>query len=286
MSFAMGERVLRAIVQQGLTLVQQDPVLLKMIIQEEVDPSMQDEILNYLTQREVAVRLGFAHEPWETPQISIVLASESEQRFLGDEQALYDVILSESAQLAAGLALATNPPFDLPITNVIGVIPAKGRIQIDGEQLTYDSQTPTSLHVAGRHVRRTTQAAHAVGAPIKFLQLHKDIGSDAISNYRLDVLADNADVVLWLQAFVKSVLFLRWDDLDDAGFGEMQISGSDFMPRPQFYPMHVYMRSLSFQARYGQWVPQSLVEALSLETFPTITGTLIVPGFPEIPLGH
>jgi hypothetical protein len=253
--------------------LQQNQVLLQRLIQR-YQPATQDAILNYILKNQVAVRLAFAREPWEVPQISILLASETEQRFIGDELAVRDVQFDAEAKTASEILADQKPPFDLSYDNLVdGPFPDQCRIKIGDEYFTYDSKTDTTLHIVARHVRRTQQVAHPIGSAISAWQMEKEIGVDQLANYRLDVLHDNADIVIFLQQVVKWVLLLNWELLDDEGFTEMQMSGSDFMPRPAFYPPMLYMRSLTLSTRISEGVPQPMVEALALETHPTLDFT-------------
>lgn len=276
------EMVLQAVIQGGIASLQENEIQLRRLIQR-YQPETQDAILNYFLKNEIAVRLGFALEPFELPQISIVLSSETEQRFIGDELAVRDAQFDVVANTGLAVLAQTPAPFDLPYVNLQnGAFPDVCRIKIDNEFLTYDAVTPTDLHIVARHVRRTAQANHSQGATITAWQLEREIGVHQMASYRLDVLHANADIVIFLQQVVKWALLLSWEALDDEGFTEMQLSGSDFMPRPQFYPMFIYMRSLTLSTRISEGVPQPMVEALSLQTFPTITGTTINFN-PELP---
>jgi len=284
------EMVLQSVLQGGLAALQANQSLLERLIQRYQQAS-RDAIFNYILKNQVAVRLAFAREPWEIPQISILLASETEQRFIGDELAIRDTQFDVTAKTASEITALQEPPFDLSIDTIVdGPLPDACRIKIGNEFLAYNAvipavitpPAPAKLHIVTRGIRRTAAAAYPVGSDITAWQIEKEIGVHQLSNYRMDVLHDNADIVIFLQQVVKWILLLNWEVLDDEGFTEMQMSGSDFQPRPQFYPEMLYMRSLTLSTRISEGVPQPMIEALALENYPTLTG--VIPTRPvEIP---
>jgi hypothetical protein len=273
-----GEKALQVIIAEGLLAIQHDQPLIKQLIQG-LDQAAQDTILNYLTTKEIDVRLGFGREPWSIPQVCITLAQESEDNYIGDELYVEDEILQVGAQSGAAISHLQNTPFVLPYSNISnGPFPPVGRIQIESEHFTYDSVTANAFNIVGRRVARTHRADHPNGADISAKRLINSVGAHYQKVYRVDVIGDNADVVLWLYPIVKHVTFLKDRALDDAGFSSIKRGGTDYAARPQYYPEFVYQRTLTIEARVADATPVHLAEALSLEVFPTVEGvTFKVP---------
>ena len=267
------EDVLKDLVSSTLLKLQQDPAKLTRLVKRRSQDDS-DEILNYLATHEVLVRLGFAREPWETPQVTITLATDTEaDRFLGDELSMRDRELGPEATLDMDVfEEAPTLPFDLAYTDLSGEpFPDAGRVRIDNEIFVYNSNSGSVLRVTGRAATGTARDVHLAGARIAARKLERDVGVHVLTTYRIDVLADNANVVLWLQTLLKVVLLLSQDKLIEEGLSEFKMSSSDYAPRPQFYPQLLYLRTLMLTSRVELSVPQELVEILELEQNPTVT---------------
>ncbi len=268
------EDILQREIDSGLKAIQQDEELFKRLVQRKND-AMRDELLNYLTQHEVMVRLGFAREAFEQPQITITLSGDSDERFLGDELFVRDRTLDATAKLGTAIVAGAVPPFTVQYNTLTGgPLPAQSRIRIGGEDFTYDSvsvatSTTGTLSIVGRGVGRSPKQAHALDDVINVQRLERELGVHSKVSYRLDILSDNANVVLWLQALVKAILLLKQDVFTEEGFSEFSMGGTDYAPRPSWYPATIYNRTIVYNFRIEVPFPADLAEVLKVELNPT-----------------
>lgn len=273
-----GELALRSVLADGFKAIQSDAVELAKLWKATAQP-VSDEMLNYLLKNEVTVRLGFAQESFEVPQVSIVVANDTDERYLGDEFMIRDKTLAVSATLGTAL-LFERPPFDLAYANLSGTMPAFGVITIGDEKFLYDLVTPDeddatigTLRIKARGVRKTPKQEHLEDDPIIWTIIEKETGYHTLTAFRIDALAMNGDLAKWIDLMIKAVLLQQSDALIEAGFSGWSVSASDFAPRPQYYPELLYMRSTMFTARFELTVAKDVDPVVSVETFPTVTGT-------------
>lgn len=270
--------VLQKEIDIGLKTVQGNVEMMKRLLQQRTAKD-QDEILNFLTRNEILVRKGFGREPYTVPQVTVTLAGETEEQYMGDEMDMATRELLVTAKLAADIAIDDPVPFTLQYNTLVnGPFPAAGGlIQINDEMMVYDVATVSTLHITGRKVRGSPKELHAIGDDISMKQIERYLGVHSLSTYRLDVLGDNADLVLWLQSLVKAVLLLKRARFSELGMDSIKISSTDFAPRPTIYPEFVYMRTIMVQSRIEVAFPEALAVLLNIELNPTIEGVIMSP---------
>jgi len=271
--------ILQKEIDLGIKAVQGNVPLFKRLIQR-VPAADQDAILNFLTRNEIRVIKGFGLEPYVVPQVSITLATEVEEPYMGDEMDMATVDQSVTAKVDLPVAIDEPAPFELFYDTIVnGPFPSGGGlIVINDEAMVYDSATGSTLHITGRSVRGTTEEPHAIGDDIIMKRLERYLGVHSLSTYRVDVVGDNGDLVLWMQALVKAILLMKRHRLSDLGFDSIKVSSSDFAPRPALYPAHVYLRAMTVQGRVEFAFPEELAVTLNVELNPTITGVIMSGG--------
>lgn len=77
------------------------------------------------------------------------------------------------------------------------------------------------------------------------------IGAHYNVQYQLLILAPNPELTVFLYNVVKAIMFINTDFLVKQGFLNLQISGSDFLPRSEFLPDLAYQRAMTLNFDYS-----------------------------------
>jgi hypothetical protein len=77
------------------------------------------------------------------------------------------------------------------------------------------------------------------------------VGAHYNVQYQLLILAPNPELTVFLYNVVKAIMFINTDFLVKQGFLNLQISGSDFLPRSEFLPDLAYQRAMTLNFDYS-----------------------------------
>lgn len=287
------ELVLAEIIHARLREIQADNPLLVAFFQA-VPETIRDSFINYLSQREIGVHLGWsATLSYEVPQIVISAASIDEDHFLGD--ALDERVVpieTLGATVAAPFPFRTQvnllvAPQPLLVKDVVGTWPPTGIVSIGAEFVSYEGDPTTgSIDIIRRGVRDTTITTHAVDEPIVRHEGLAIVGIDQLGSYWIDVCHTNSTFVLVLALIVQlALLRATRADPDNGNQPYFTVRGilrptlrvSDLAPHRMLYPTTAMVRSLHFTCRYQL----ALDEHCELIHRPDAIGTIVVPPFVE-----
>jgi hypothetical protein len=77
------------------------------------------------------------------------------------------------------------------------------------------------------------------------------LGAHYRVSYQLLVLANSPELAVYLYNIVKAIMFVNQDFMISQGFLNLQMSGSDFMPRADYLPDMAYQRALTLEFAYS-----------------------------------
>ncbi|MDP4224900.1 MAG: hypothetical protein Q8910_00825 [Bacteroidota bacterium] len=75
------------------------------------------------------------------------------------------------------------------------------------------------------------------------------------SDYRLEIWTENGDLTVQLYHLLKWCILSGRDDLANVGMFNQRIGGTDFEPAPEYFPIFVYRRALTFWCQSVVSVP-------------------------------
>lgn len=109
-----------------------------------------------------------------------------------------------------------------------------------------------------------------------------EVGSVWRGNYRIEAWAgNNGNETLYLYHVAKHALILNRALLDKNGLSNIQLSGGDFEPKPDYFPAFVYRRGITVSGEYDATAFK--VEAMVKKAQGTaiIGDPVIEPGIPS-----
>lgn len=240
-----------------------------------------DSFLNYLTQREVGVHIGWSMQyAYETPQVVISAAASQDEHFVGN-------MLGKQIVNIEGMTAEVEEDFlpiyqarfaaqTMKVTAVEGEWPTTGVIDVGGEIMSYEGDPADgTISIIRRGLRGSVIEAHAAGTAIAREEAMEIYGLDQVGSYWIDVCHTNSHFVLVLALMVQLALLraAQTDDLSQRGLVSPHLTQTDLAPHRGLYPTTAFVRSLHFTCRYTI----SLDGHYELIHRPDAVGTVTIP---------
>lgn len=102
------------------------------------------------------------------------------------------------------------------------------------------------------------------------------------ATYTLDIISGQQEEVIYLYSVVKAIFFLFKKHLEVQGIQNLIISGTDFAPRSEFLPDHVFQRAMNLEFTYPfsvvseEDVVKQLELCMTVEGIHTSLGTITI----------
>ena len=143
----------------------------------------------------------------------------------------------------------SNPgSMDLHVVQGPGAGEVKGMIKITGDSIDIEESFEVQLTDQSVVVVREASACDTIGEPSGiYASSAKNLVQKGVNynvQYQLAVIAGQQDEVLYLYAVTKAVLLSKTSFLEGQGLQAMQISGTDFAPRPEYLPTEAFQRTM------------------------------------------
>ena len=284
------ELVLADLIQARLEELQADEAKLAGFFKSRL-PHERDSFVNYLSQRQIGVHLGWSgHLSYEQPQIVISAAAADEDHSVGDALDMRAVAMAtlvakvdEPMTVATQVLFPDVSPQTLNVKGVTGTWPTSGIIVVGAERMSYEGNFASgAITILRRGLSGTKIVAHATDEDIQRLEILRIIGIDQIGSYWIDVCHQNSAFVLVLAQIVQ-LAFLRASRADPAnqqqpyftvrGLLRPTLRVTDLAPHRMLYPTTAMVRSLHFTCRYQLAVD----EHYELIHRPNAIGTVVFP---------
>jgi len=114
---------------------------------------------------------------------------------------------------------------------------------------------------------QSAQPREGVGEPSKVFSaadLVSRHGALYKARYQLLILGPNQESAIYLYNAVKAIMFINQHFLIQQGFMNLAMTGSDFIPRTEYYPELAYQRALDLEFDYSfdLYLPNEIAESL------------------------
>lgn len=258
---------------------------LKQLLESEVakiraNPEILDQVFNssskpvgklkeYLRNPDKILKVvnGFPMEAHQLPCFTVILGGESESpEGLGD---IDDEV--EDSELLVDVEEEVEVSVDskgrkflqaskVPVREVISITPVGDGVPVSWSSSGVDSgkiQVQSRVLTGGGlyKVKYKYATGLSVGEVYQF-----DV------NYRVEVWGANSELVVMLYTLLKYVILSNKTRLTNEGWRNLVISGTDFEPVPEYFPVFVFRRTLMLNAKIINTVevPCEVVEAINV----------------------
>jgi len=220
-----------------------------------------DRLKNFIGNNPIRVIKGYPRTPAELPCICILLSGENEtQEGLGDYDNTdeYDILEATiEAEVIDKVGGRLEVPYiELPykpVVNVSSIVHNDFGTVIQDDD--YEIYNP-DLGLVGFYTGMVED-----GDTVTVTFTYRNSSTDLTqvlyeANYRLEIWALNADLVVELYHLVKWALLSGRDHLgSDRGIIRQRLGGADFEPAPNYFPEFVYRRALTFWCQFSVSAP-------------------------------
>lgn len=226
-----------------------------------------DRLKEFLLKTPIKIVKGYPRTVAELPCICVLLSSEEEsQETLGDYDNDEDwSILTKTETVTVSATPDGQISIPYFITDSKALVSVSKIVDSDGEEIAsnYYEIMDASKGLVGLYVSATD------GEELQVTFSYREVSMDMVqvlyeSNYRLEVWAPNADLVVDLYHIVKwAFLFNRDKLVVDRGLFRQKLGGADYEPAPSFFPDFVYRRGFTFWCQYSVSIPTEEVPYIS-----------------------
>lgn len=279
---AIPELIVRRIVAAAVNLIRNESNLVESMMAGEPIEDL-DSIKTSLLNREEKVRLGFAFEPPEDWEVSIVLESEGQQTAtIGN--VVSDVVEDSIAE--AELDADINAKAGQVLSLVGGVpvgLPERGRVRI-GDEVAIYVIIAGDITLTERGIVDTLADYHFAAEVAVFHTISQRIGWSERDSIRVDVSSQNALFALVVGRMLKATLIRSRKAFEDEGLTLHGITATDIAPKPAVLA-EFYTRTLKLDVRSEVSLPETypIVTNVSVELEALPMGSR-APG--ELPVGE
>lgn len=285
----VGDVLIARLLRQDLAYLRSDSRAIQDLV-EHAPEEVQDSVRKYFSdpRNQVEIRQGFTTNPPTTPQIVIVLAGEEESNtpiggvlqegywptdverialtmeYTGPDnhrvRAVVDtfqgVLLTEVYNTGDSVMrraydqelhidLTTTPT----VTDLVGVINGYPNY----EAAVVEGYEGTETNTIDRQIAKWLEEG-PTGITIIPSTWGSTKGTMFRSTWKITAVATNANVTIWLQAFIKWCMLRHRIDMDYLGLHAAQMAGGDFEPAPEWLQINadavVYLRGVILTAEY------------------------------------
>lgn len=254
------EDYLSELIQSKLTYLKNNPEHIGKIL--ATSQARIDRLKNFMQSTPIKVIKGYPRTPAELPSICILLSGENEmQEGLGDygnedDTDIREVTIEAKVVAIEGGRLAV-PYIELPHKPVVGISSiTHNDFGVVLEEEAYNIYNP-DLGLVGFYTGMVED-----GDSVTVTYTYRNTSTDLTqvlyeANYRLEVWAPNADLVVELYHIIKWALLSGRDHLGSERYIIRQrLGGADFEPAPNYFPEFVYRRALTFWCQFSVSTPE------------------------------
>jgi hypothetical protein len=220
-----------------------------------------DRLKNFIANNPIKVIKGYPRTPADLPSICILLSGEGEtQEGLGDYENMDDDDIREATvevevidRVGGKLEMPyVELPYK-PIVEVSSIVHNDFGTTLQGND--YAVEDP-DLGLVGFY---TGLVEDGDTLTVTFTYRNTSVDLTQVlyeANYRLEVWASNADLVVELYHLLKWALLSGRDYLgSDKDIIRQRLGGADFEPAPNYFPEFVYRRALTFWCQFSVSAP-------------------------------